>query len=90
MVTSRIDDFQKLEPPTSMNALQHYLSTINFLAKYVYGMQPFLQPLYNLLHKETEFKRTNKHQKKFDEMKSTITHNLEITMLDTTRQFYIR
>ena len=44
-LTSRIDGFQKIEPPTSMKALQHYLGTINFFAKYVYGMQPLLQPL---------------------------------------------
>ena len=41
-LTSIIDGFQKLEPPTSMKALQRYLGTINFLAKYVYGMQPIL------------------------------------------------
>ena len=61
-LTSRIDGFQKLEPSTSMKALQRYLGTITFLAKYVYCMQPVLQPLYNLLHKEKEFKWTNEHQ----------------------------
>ena len=88
-LTSRIDGFQKLEPPTSMKALQRYLGTINFFAKCVYGMQPLIQPLYNLLHKETDFKWTKEHQKIFDEMKRTITHNLEITMPDTTKPFYI-
>ena len=57
-LTSRSDGLQKLEPPTSMKALQRYLGTINFLANYVYGMQPILQPLYNLLHKESDFKWT--------------------------------
>ena len=47
--TSRIDGFQKLEPPTSMKELQRPLGIINFHAKYVYGMQPLLQPLYSLL-----------------------------------------
>ena len=55
-LTSRIDGFQKLEPPKRMKALQRYLGTTNFLAKYVYGMQPILQPLCNLLHKENDFK----------------------------------
>ena len=63
---SRIDGFQKLEPPKSMKALQRYLGTINFLAKYVYDMQPILQPFYSLLHKETDFKWTQEHQKIFD------------------------
>ena len=88
-LTSRIDGFQKLEPPKSMKALQRYLGTINFLAKYVYGMQPILQPFYNLLHKETEFKWTQEHQKIFEQMKKTITHKLELTMPDTTKPFYI-
>ena len=52
-LTSRIDGFHKLEPSTSMKALQRYLGTIKFLAKYAFGMQLLLQPLYNLLHKET-------------------------------------
>ena len=82
-LTSRIDRFQKLEPPTSMKALQRYLGTINFLAKYVYGMQPILQPLYNLLHKENDFKWTKEHQTNFKQMKRPITHKLELTMPDT-------
>ena len=88
-LTSRIDGFQKLEPPKSMKALQRYLGTINFLAKYVYGMQPILQPFYNLLHKETDFKWTQQHQKFFEQMKKTITHKLELTVPDNTKPFYI-
>ena len=88
-LTSRIDGFQKLEPPKSIKALQRYLGTINFLAKYVYGMQPILQPFYNLLHKETDFKWTQEHQKIFEQMKQTITHKLELTLPDTTKPFYI-
>ena len=88
-INSRIDGFQKLEPPTRMEALKRYLGTVNFLAKYVYGMQPFLQPLYNLLQKENDFKWTNEHQKIFNEMKRKKTHKLELTMPDTTKPFYI-
>ena len=44
-LTSRIEGFQKFEPPNSMKSLQRYLGTINSLAKYVYGKQPILQPL---------------------------------------------
>ena len=68
-LTSRIDGFQKLEPPKSMKALQRNLGTINFLAKYVYGTQPILQPFYNILHKETDLKWTPEHQKNFEQMK---------------------
>ena len=88
-LTSRIDGFQKQEPPTSMKALPRYLGTINFLAKYVYGMQPILPPLYNLLHKEIDFKWTKEHQQIFEQMKRRITHKLELTKPDTTKPFYI-
>ena len=72
-----------------MKSLQRYLGTLNFLPKYVYGMQPILQPLYKLLHKETEFKWTKEHQTVFEKMKQTITKQLEITMLVTSKPFYI-
>ena len=52
-------------------------------------MQPILQPLYKLLHKETEFKWTKEHQTVFEKMKQTITKKLEITMPDTIKPVYI-
>ena len=70
-----------------MKSLQRYLGTINFSAKYVYGMQPIPQPLYKLLHKETEFKWKKEHQTAFEKMKQTITKQLEITMPDTSKPF---
>ena len=72
-----------------MKDLQSYLGTINLLATYAYGMQQILQPLYNLLHKENEFKWTKEHQQIFEQMKRTMTHKLELTMPDTTKPFYI-
>ena len=72
-----------------MKSLQRYLGAINFSAKYVYGMQPILQPLYKLLHKETEFKWTKGHQTVFEKLKQTITKQLEITMPDTSKPFYL-
>ena len=52
-------------------------------------MQPILQPLYNIIHKENEFKWTKEHQTIFEQMKRTITHKLELTMPDTKKPLYI-
>ena len=52
-------------------------------------MQPILQPLYNLLHKESDFKWTKEHQTIFEQMKRTIAHNLELKRPDTSKPFYI-
>ena len=72
-LTSRIERFQKLKPHNSINAT--ILRNHKFVANYVFGMQPKLQPLYQLLHKETEFKWTKDHQKIFAKIKQTITNN---------------
>ena len=88
-LTSRIDGFQKLEPPTSMKALQRYLGTINFLCEIRLWYATNITTLYNLLHKESDFKWTKEHQAIFEKMKRTITHKLELTMPDTTKPFYI-
>ena len=76
-LTSRIEGFPKLEPPSRMKSLHRYLGTINFSAKFVNGMQPILQPHYRLLHKETEFKWTKEHQTVFEKRKQTVTKQLE-------------
>ena len=96
-LTSRINGFQKLEPPTSMKAMQRYLRTINFLAKYVYGMQPILQPLYKLLHKESDFKWTKEHQIIFEQMKKNNNAQIRVnnaryykTILHSNRCFEYR
>ena len=86
---SRIEGIQKLKPPNSMKSQQRYFGTLNFLAKYVYGKQPILQPVYQLLHIETEFKWTKEHQKIFEKLKQTISKQLENTMPDTSKHFYI-
>ena len=41
---------------------------------------PYYNPFYKLLHKETEFNWTEEHQTIFEKMKQTITKQLKITM----------
>ena len=46
---SRIDAIQKLQPPTNKKTIQEFLGMLNFLSKYVYKMQLYLRPFYNIL-----------------------------------------
>ena len=46
---SRIDAIQKLQPPTNKKKIQEFLGMLNFLSKYVYKMQLYLRPFYNIL-----------------------------------------
>ena len=46
---SRNDAIQKLQPPTKKKKIQEFLGMLNFLSKYVYKMQLYLRPFYNIL-----------------------------------------
>ena len=46
---SRIDAIQKLQPPSNKKKIQEFLGMLNFLSKYVYEMQLYLKPFYNIL-----------------------------------------
>ena len=49
---SRIDAIQKLQPPTNKKKFQEFLGMLNFLSKYVYKMQLYLRPFYNILRQQ--------------------------------------
>ena len=46
---SRIDAIQKLQQPTNKKKIQKFLGMLNFLSKYVYKLQLYLRPFYNIL-----------------------------------------
>ena len=52
---SRIDAIQKLQPPTNKKKIQEFLEMLNFLSKYVYKMQLYLGPFYNILRQQNNF-----------------------------------
>ena len=55
---SRFDAIQKLQPPTNKKKIQEFLGMINFLNKYVYKMQLYLRPFYNILRQQNNFEWT--------------------------------
>ena len=61
---SRIHAIQKLQPPTNKKKIQEFLGMLNFLSKYVYKMQLYLRPFYNILRQQNNFEWTTEHQKK--------------------------
>ena len=46
---SRIDAIEKLQPPSNKKKIQEFLGLLSFLSKYVYKMQLYLRPFYNIL-----------------------------------------
>ena len=68
---SRIDAIQKLQPPTNKKKIQGFLGMLNFLNKYVYKMQLYLRPFYNIPGQQNNFEWTTEHQTRFEEIKKT-------------------
>ena len=91
---SRIDAIQKLQPTTNKKKIREFLGILNFLSKYVYKIQLYLRPFYNILRQQNNFECTTEHQTRFKEIKKLLTeqtfkHNSrsESTILRNLRCF---
>ena len=85
---SRIDAIQKLQSPANKKKIQELLGTLNFLSKYVYKMQLYLRPFYNILRQQKNFEWTTEHQTRFGEMKKLLTEQISNTIPDPNQPFY--
>ena len=72
---SRIDAFQKLQPPTNKKKIQEFLGMLNFLSKYVYKMQ-------------NNFEWNTEHQARFEEIKKLLTEQISNLIPDPNQPFY--
>ena len=85
---SRIDAIQKLQPPTNKKKNQEFLGMLNFLGKYVYKMQLYLRPFYNILRQQNIFEWTTEQQTRFEEIKKLLTEQILNTIPDPNQPFY--
>ena len=85
---SRIDAIQKFQPPTNKKKIQEFLGMPKFLSKYVYKMQLYLRPFYNILRQQSNFEWTTEHQTRFEEIKKLLTEEISNTILDPNQLFY--
>ena len=82
---SSIDAIQKLQPPTNK---KKNLGMLNFLSKYVYKMQLYLKPFYNILRQQNKFEWTTEHQTRFEEIKKLLLEQFSNTIPDLNQPFY--
>ena len=85
---SRIDAIQKLQPPTNKKKIQEFLGMLNFLSKYVYKMQLYLRPFYNILRQQNNFEWNTEHQTRFEEIKKLLTEQISNKIPDSNQPFY--
>ena len=87
-LTLFIDAIQKLQPPTNKKKIQEFLGMFNFLSKYVYKMQLYLRPFYNILRQQNNFEWNTEHQARFEEIKKLLTEQISNTIPDPDQPFY--
>ena len=73
---SRIDAIQKLQPSTNKKKIQEFLGMLPFLSKYVYKLQLYLRPFYNILRQKNNFEWTTEHQTRFEEIKKLLSEQI--------------
>ena len=61
---------------------------LNFLSKYVYKMQLYLRPFYNILRQQNNFEWNTEHQARFEEIKKLLTEQISNTIPDSNQPFY--
>ena len=85
---SRIDAIQKLQPPTNKKKIQEFLGMLNFLSKYIYKMQLYSGPFYNILRQQNNFEWTTEHQTRVEEIKKLLTEQISNTIPHSNQPFY--
>ena len=69
----QIQAILKLQPPSKKTKIREFLGMLNFLSIYVYEMQLYLRPFYNIFRQQNNFEWILDHQKRFDEIKILLT-----------------
>ena len=82
------DAFHKHQPPINKKKIQEFPGMLHFLSKYVYKMQLYLRPFYNILRKQNIFEWTTEHQTRFEEIKKLLTEPISNTIPDPDQPFY--
>ena len=83
LLKSHIDAIQKLQPPINKKKIQEFL-----FSKYVYKMQLYLRPFYNILRQQNNFEWTTEHQTRFEENKKLLTEQISNTIPNPNQPFY--
>ena len=70
---SKIEAINSMPQPHDKPALQRFLGTVNYLAKFIPNQSDLTSPLRELLHKDTAWKWMPHHQAAFEKLKNVLT-----------------
>jgi hypothetical protein len=85
----RVEELQKLKPPTNKLELYRYVGCWNFYNKFIRNLNLRFQPMYHLLKDDIKFEWTQQHQNIFDEIKKEISADIKLAIPNSKDAFEI-
>ena len=75
--------------PTNVEELRRFIGMINYIAKFVPNLATVMQPLHNLLKKDTEFMWSDTQDKAFNKIKDLVTSATVLNLYDPDKELVI-
>ena len=88
-ISSKVDAIHQLKTPTSKTELMRFIGSMNFYSKFINKLHISLKPFYFLLHDDSSFEWTPDFDKRFNQIKLSLTKDAELAIPNTTHPFYI-
>ena len=79
---------QQWPTPTNVKELQSFLSSVNYLSKFILYLSDSIRPLQELLKKENEFCWMSVHGEAFRKLKSAIVKDMMLKYFDANMPIY--
>ena len=86
---SRLEEIQKLKPPTNQKGCRSFAGIGNFISIFCPELQKLLKPIYELTKKGRPFVWGDEKQKAFDKIKSRLLKPLVLSMADKRGRFLL-
>ena len=85
----KVDVIQEWPTPTCVAELQSFLSSVNYLCKFIPYLSDLRQPLQELLKSKNEFYCTKVHGKAFNQLKEAIANDVTLQFFNQYLPLYI-
>ena len=88
-IPSKIEAIKRIPSPKEKRDVMRFLGSVNFYSKFIQKLHINLKPLYTLLHDDVKFQWTPELEKIFQEVKTAMTAETELTIPNTKNSFFI-
>nr|XP_061820643.1 uncharacterized protein K02A2.6-like [Nerophis lumbriciformis] len=82
----KIHAIQRMPSPTDKTGVQRILGVVNYIGKFIPNLAVKTSCIRELLHNDTEFKWTSRHENEWQRLKETLTTAPVLTFFDPTKK----